>query len=176
MTEIASQTPKPEKKKREYNRKPEPPAPPAPPSAAVSALEADILTLVQQRLAANTEIANATQAANTANARVQAAQANLTQLQNEVNYRLDLISRMKGESPTQIHGPSLHLAPAQSGNPYWDASPPAYLNGMGVSIPPGVGSIPPPAPRIVEVAPRVRGPRTESALDVRDGETGARAI
>lgn len=138
------------KKKRQYVRKPASQpvvSTPAPPSAAVVALESQVLELVGQRMAANQEIANATIAANEANARVQAAQQRLRQLEVEVNYRLALAHQMKG---------GIGPAPGDV-----DSSTQRFESGYGVSIPAGVGSIPAPM-TVVEGGRRIRSESAES--------------
>jgi hypothetical protein len=160
------------KKKRSYHRKPTPPPPPPPPSAAVSALEADVLELVKQRLVANQAIINATAAANEANSRLQAAQQHLRNLEQEVNYRMALIGQMKGGGADKTFSVITNTSP---NNIYLGNmnEPQGYESGMGVSIPPGVGSIAPlNQPRIVPSGPRIR---SESAEGVRNDEIGVRA-
>jgi hypothetical protein len=121
------------------------------------------LELVGQRLQANTEIANAMAAANEANSRLQVANTRLKQLEHEVNYRMQVAAQLKGGAPTQILGPSAGIFQVPAA---------AYEFAVDQA---GVGSIPAPAPRIVQTEPRIRGPRTESAEGVRAEEVQIRA-
>lgn len=153
MAEIETESAAMKPKKRQYNRKPlppAPPAPPAPPSPAVIALENEIVELVRARLGANSEIALAMAAANEANSRLQVAQTKLQQIEREVQYRIALTQQMKGMQPQQIHVTEV-------------ANYPMTESGYGVSIPPGVGSIPSVSgpQRIVHTGPRVRSESAE---------------
>ena len=157
MAEIETESAAMKPKKRQYNRKPlppAPPAPPAPPSPAVIALENEIVELVRARLGANSEIALAMAAANEANSRLQVAQTKLQQIEREVQYRIALTQQMKGMQP------SVTITNGGSENVYVATS---YENGYGVSIPPGVGSIPSVSgpQRIVHTGPRVRSESAE---------------
>jgi len=155
MTEIASESAPIKTAKRAYHRKPLPPPPPAlpsPPSPAVIALENEIVKLVGDRLAANSEIAAAMQAANEANSRLQVAQTRLQQIEREVQYRIALTQQMKGVQPNAQISSGVEMAPAMM-----------YENGFGVSIPAGVGSIPAQGPqRVVQVGPRIRSESAEA--------------
>ena len=153
MAEIETESAAMKPKKRQYNRKPlppAPPAPPAPPSPAVIALETEIVELVRARLGANAEIALAMAAANEANSRLQVAQTKLQQIEREVQYRIALTQQMKGMQPQQIHVTEVENYPMTD-------------SGYGVSIPPGVGSIPSVSgpQRIVHTGPRVRSESAE---------------
>ena len=153
--------PEPKSSKRKYNRKPVPVPPPAP-NPTVLALESKILELVEQRMAANQRIAQATAQVGQANSALQLAQMELQNIEREVSYRLNLIAQMKGESRTVISGPA--------GTEWLPPLPQTTAFGR---VPEGVGSIPPPQPRIVSSAPRIR---SESAEDVRALETSTRAM
>jgi hypothetical protein len=157
-------TPESAKSKRKYTRKPVPPPappPPAPPSQAVVALEADVLQLVSQRMAATQQIAIATQEATLANAKLQAAQNMLKQIEFEVQYRLSLVQQMKGGQTTRLETVASGVDFITAG-PYPQSPIDGYFAGNTV----GIGSIPPqPAPMtVVEGGRRVR---SESAEAVR---------
>jgi len=154
MSEKNVETQDSPKPKRKYNRKAAIPTPPIqnlPPSPATLALESQVLELVNQRMSANSQIATAMQDAALANAKLQAAQNLLKQIEHEVNYRLALVQQMKG-------------GPVSTFVPQYEVAVPQFESGYGVSIPQGVGSIPPqPAPMtVVEGGRRIRSESAES--------------
>lgn len=180
ITEIDNTVPaSPEKPKRVYKPRtkspviepiaeiPVPIAAPSAPNPTILALEADILELVRHRSAALNEVAASGHALNAASARMASAKEQLQSLEKEVQYRLALIHQMKGGAP-QIEYQT-QIPPMQfSVGPHIDQQrQPAYEvpNGQGVSIPPGVGSIPSGSGQSGYA--QQRQPRTESAEDVR---------
>ena len=161
MTESDKNATESTKSKRKYVRKPPPlppPAPPAPPSAAVTALESQVLELVGQRMAANSQIAAAMQDAALANAKLQAAQQLLKQIEFEVQYRLSLIGQMKGRQSVQMTTTSTGYADFTFDGP--DGISPLDQRFLGGNI----GSIPPqPSPiTVIEGGRRVRSESAES--------------
>lgn len=156
MTEIATELKKSSKPKRKYTRKPSPPVP-IPPNPTVEAMEKDVLSLVQQRIAANAEIVTATTAVNQANSALQLAQMRLSQIVSEVQYRMGLIAQLKGGG---MSVPSPLIPDVDRFDVYSSNGAP-------------VGSIPaPPTQRQVQTGPRIR---SESAESVRAEEVGVRA-
>jgi hypothetical protein len=163
MTEIVPELKKSPKPKRKYNRKPAPPAPIAP-NPTVEAMEKDVLSLVQQRMAANEQIVNATVAVNLSASNLQVAQMRLSQIVSEVQYRMGLIAQLKGGTTSQVQGMTMTLPPFPPDVDRFDVY---SSNGAPV------GSIPaPPTQRQVQTGPRIR---SESAESVRAEEVGVRA-
>lgn len=163
-TEINSAETTPETKpKRRYVRKEKSIAPATPaipvaevPNPAILALQEDILGLVKQRGSAQHEIAQAGLALNQASARMQGAREILQQLESEVQYRMSLISQMRGGGPPPIQVPAQYYPPTLHD---------VYAPQIGV--PPGVGSIPSVIPFASPADPGGRRIRSESAEDVR---------
>lgn len=148
------------------------------PNPAIAALQEDIIQLVKQRSAARGEISNAMLSLNQANARLTAAKDYLMGLEQEVSYRMQLVSQMRGDDPiiqySAFAGPQpwTYTSSEPTMNIQFD-NPRDIPNGHGVSIPDGVSSIP--APRNVTTMPGVRGVRSESAAAERNAEISTRA-
>lgn len=87
----------PVKAKRAYNRKPlvQVPQQPIAPSPQIAVLESGIAPLVNQRLEANQKVRIAAAQANQANANLQAAQGELAEVEQEINYRMNLIGQLR---------------------------------------------------------------------------------
>jgi hypothetical protein len=156
MTESDKNATESTKSKRKYVRKPPPlppPAPPAPPSAAVTALESQVLELVSQRMAANSQIAAAMQDAALANAKLQAAQQLLKQIEFEVQYRLSLIGQMKGGNPAAMNQANFVAMPEVQDMSYMTAPMSGHFGSIPVQ----------PAPiTVIEGGRRVRSESAES--------------
>lgn len=137
-------------------------AAPEPPNPAILALQEDIVGLVRQRRAAmdlveaSMRILLGAQAqSSAAQSEVDVAKQSLSQLEQEVQYRMSLIAQMKGEPVQQVAHQYIPL-------------PNEYPNGFGVTVPAGVGSIPQPAPSFShDTQQGGRRVREESAIGVR---------
>ena len=166
---------------------PTPPAAPTPepPNPAIASLQEDIIQLVKQRSGARGEISNAMLALNQANARLTAAKDYLMGLEQEVQYRMNLIAQMRGGNNaayfTTITGAAANFPEVdrvdfyrQVGDQYIPIdNPDTTPNGYGVTIPDGVGSIP--APRNITTMPSGPRIRSESAVAERNAEISTRA-
>jgi hypothetical protein len=152
---------KPQKEKRAYNRKAPQlvPQQPIAPNPNLIALEAGIVPLVNQRLEANGKVRIAAGHANQANTQLQAAQNELAEIEQEINYRMNLIGQLKnGGMPipqqpyvAQNYGqPDPRFAYAPPSPPYNPVAPyPTMPPSPGVSSFPGRndGLYPDAAPR-----------------------------
>ena len=87
------------------------PAPiqPLPPSPAVLALQSQVVRLVDERTAARQRVTECHAAYLTAGAAFQAAEGALHGIEQEVQYRIDLIARMENRAP--VPGPVTAPAP-----------------------------------------------------------------
>lgn len=131
---------------------PQPPPAPEPPNPVVLALQEQILGLVNQRGAAQGDLANANAALRNAQAAAESARERLQAVEGEVQYRFGLIAQMQGKpAHTQITGAGYPDPPIA---PFFDLTPSMA----------GVGSIP---PRRAPMAGVMGEARTESAEDVR---------
>jgi hypothetical protein len=97
MSEELNQNQQQPKQKRAYVRK-QPTQitqQPIAPSPQIVALESGIVPLVNQRLEASQKVRIATANSNLANSQLQAAQSELGEIEQEINYRMQLIAQLK---------------------------------------------------------------------------------
>lgn len=168
----------PQKAKRKYVRR-EPqivPQQPAAPNPNLIALESGIVPLVSQRLEANQKLRIATAHANQANAALQAAQNEMSEIEGEINYRLQLIGQLKnGGMPvpqTPYVAQNLNQPPPWS--PQWQGQQSVPMSSPYNPVIPYPSM--PPAPGVSSFPAPNRGlypdatDRLESAEDVRQFE------
>lgn len=114
-----------EKAKRKYTKKPVPPPPPPVPAVnpTIVAMESKIGELVEQRAQAQYQISVAEQAFLQAQSMLKRAQDMFSRIEQEIQYRMNLINQMRGGAPMP---PPLN--PGVAVSPYWQGSPPAPMS------------------------------------------------
>lgn len=162
--------------KRKYTKRPptaplvHPAAAPEPPNLAILALQQDIVDMVQRREQAQQGISQAMVAVSEANSSLQIAQQHFTNLEREVQYRMGLITQMRGGvAPISHFSEVANYISGREVETLLDIP-----NGQGVSIPEGVGSIPAPS-MVAPQSPGGRKIRSEAADGIRNAELGVRA-
>jgi len=171
------------KVKRAYTRR-QPAAPvqraPAPPNPQILELESGIVPLVNQRLAVNQKVRLAAAAANQSNQNLQFAQNELAEIEQEINYRMQLIAQLKnGGVPVAPYAAQGLGQPQGFAGPSYPVMTPSAPYNPVVPYPnfptfdpvaAGVGSFPAPNRGLYPDATD----RLESAEDVRQSEIGRR--